>query len=59
MSTALKIGLVALSVFGAYVFLGTNIADTHKFAFGAFGMGFTYLTLACVAVGGVAYKMIK
>jgi hypothetical protein len=59
METIIKVGIIAAACFGAYVFIGQNFHEAHKFAFGLGGMGFTYLALATGAIGLVAYKAVK
>jgi hypothetical protein len=59
MSAILKFILIAAACFGVYCFLGSYLPDSHKFAFGLGGMGFTWLIVGTVITGGVAYKFLK
>lgn len=47
-----------LCVAGAF-YLGSQLSVLHGFAFGVMGMGFTYLTLVCIAVGFATFRAIR
>ena len=59
METVIKAGIIAGVCWAVYALTGAHFPETHKYAFGAAGAGFSYLFLATCAAGLVTYKFVK